>query len=109
MEGLRNFLEKEQCNPLTNKPILLARDTTYPDQTSEDAIILLLPLSTETLYAFIQPYIDVSTDMLAHVIKIASIKNLELHDSNALDQISIPMNNQESTRFCKGKILVECI
>ena len=99
MEGLRNFLEKEQCNPLTNKPILLARDTSFPDQTSEDGIILLLPLSTETLYAFIQPYIDVST----------SIKNLELQDNNALYQVSIPMKYQESTRFCKGKILVECI
>lgn len=109
MEGLRNFLEMEQCNPLTNKPILLARDTSYPDQTSEDGIILLLPLATETLYAFIQPYIDASTDMIAHVLKIASIKNLELQDSNALYQVSVPMNNQESTRFSKGEMLSKCI
>ena len=47
----------------------------------EDNIMLLLPLATEGIYAFFQPYVNPRTDLTEYAFKIASIKNLELSDN----------------------------
>ena len=77
IESLRSFA-KNKCNPLSNQPLMIARDTSYPYQRSEDAYVLLVPLLVKQLFIYIQPYVDQRTELTEYCIKVAKIEKEHL-------------------------------
>ena len=56
-DTFRAFIAKKS-NPLTKKKIVVAKDSSYPYEKSEDAYVLLLPLALKKLYMYVQAYVD---------------------------------------------------
>ena len=57
-DTFRAFIAKYKSNPLTKKKIVVAKDSSYPYEKSEDAYVLLLPLALKKLYMYVQAYVD---------------------------------------------------
>ena len=74
--SFRQFASKLKSNPISKQGALVAKDGSYPYQTSEEAYVLLLPLAVKEMYMYVQPYVDSRTELTEYCIKISKIGNL---------------------------------
>ena len=100
VDSFRGFIGKLKCNPMTKEKIVVAKDSSYPYQKSEDAYVLLLPLAVKNVYMYVQPYIDAKTNVTEHCLRIGRITDLSLSDNS---QIYVYNGSaQNDIRFNKG-------
>ena len=84
VDSFRGFIGKLKCNPMTKEKIVVAKDSSYPYQKSEDAYVLLLPLAVKNVYMYVQPYIDAKTNVTEHCLRIGRITDLSLSDNSQI-------------------------
>jgi hypothetical protein len=100
IDSFREFIGKIKCNPLTKTPVLLAKDTSFPYQRSEDAYVLLLPLVVKDMYMYVQPYVDQKTDLTEYCIKVGKIEELVVSGNNQVH--SFNGSKSSDVRLNKG-------
>ena len=98
-DTFRAFISKYKSNPLTKKKIVVAKDSSYPYEKSEDAYVLLLPLALKELYMYVQPYVDSKTDLTEYCLKIGKISDLTLLHGQTY---TFNGSRQEDIRLNKG-------
>ena len=103
-DTFRAFISKYKSNPLTKKKIVVAKDSSYPYEKSEDAYVLLLPLALKDLYMYVQPYVDSKTDLTEYCLKIGKISDLTLLHGQTY---TFNGSRQEDIRLNKGVRYVE--
>lgn len=100
MQSLRGFISKNKCNPMSKTPVVIAKDSSYPYQRSEDAYVLLLPLIIKDMYMYVQPYVDSKTELTEYCIKVARIDNLVTSGNSQIS--SFNGSCQDDVRLNKG-------
>ena len=98
-DTFRAFISKCKSNPLTKKKIVVAKDSSYPYEKSEDAYVLLLPLALKELYMYVQPYVDSKTDLTEYCLKVGKISDLTLLHGQTY---TFNSSRQDDIRFNKG-------
>ena len=78
--ALKNFVMKHTSNPVSKAETLIAIDTSYPHQESDDSFVLLLPLAVKDFYLYLVPYIDMKTELTEYCIRISKIDDLVMAD-----------------------------
>ena len=97
IDSLRGFIAEHKFNPVTKKKIVLAKDSSYHYQKSEDAYVLLLPLAVKEMYMYVQPYVDPKTNLTEYCLKVGKITDLtslhgQIYAFNALAKDDIQLN-----------------
>ena len=94
----RRFITKLKVNPMTMQNVLIAKDSSYHYQRSDDAYVLLLPLAVKEMYMYVQPYIDAKTELTEYTIKVGKIDqltvsgNAQVHTFNGSEVDDIRLN-----------------
>ena len=98
-DTFRAFIAKYKSNPLTKKKIVIAKNSSYPYEKSDNAYVLLLPLVLKELYMYVQPYVDSKTDLTEYCLKIGKISDLTLLHGQTY---TFNGSRQEDIRLNKG-------
>jgi uncharacterized protein YdaU (DUF1376 family) len=101
IDSLRGFA-KNKSNPITKQPLVIAKDTSYPYQRSEDAYVLLLPLLVKEMYMYVQPYVDQRTELTEYCIKVGKIDDLALSGNSQIYTFGGSNQHQGDVRMNKG-------
>ena len=76
LTAFKNFVAKYKVNPVCQTDILIAKDTSYNYRESDDAYILLLPLTVKECYLYMLPYVDLKRELTEYCIRIGKIEDL---------------------------------
>ena len=100
-DHMEEFLLTNPINPISQKPVLVAKDTTFSKEYSDDAYNLLLPLASENTYAYIKTYIENETNMPKRVIAVSELPNIEGEEDGSFKFVP-PHANSEQWKLMKG-------
>ena len=93
MESFEDFVRKYKVNPLTNSKIIIAKNSSYIYQRSEESYVLLLPLAVNdpdlpddddddattknsVRYMYVLAYVDPKTNLTEYYLRVSCIENL---------------------------------
>ena len=102
VDSFRGFVSKVKSNPITKQNVLIAKDTSYPYQKSDDAYVLLLPLAVKEMYMYVQPYVDSRTELTEFCIKVSKITNLTLSGNAQIHVFNSSALTADDVRLNKG-------
>ena len=102
VDSFRGFVSKVKSNPITKQNVLIAKDTSYPYQKSDDAYVLLLPLAVKEMYMYVQPYVDSRTELTEFCIKVSKITNLTLSGNAQIHVFNSSASTADDVRLNKG-------
>ena len=102
VDSFRGFVSKVKSNPITKQNVLIAKDTSYPYQKSDDAYVLLLPLAVKEMYMYVQPYVDSRTELTEFCIKVSKITNLTLSGNAQIHVFNSSASTTDDVRLNKG-------
>ena len=100
-DTFRGFISKIKCNPVTGEKIIVAKDTSYHYQQSDDSYVLLLPLAVKGLYLYVQSYVDSRSELTERCVKIAKITDLRMSGNNNVHSFD-GSARREDARLNKG-------
>ena len=102
VDSFRGFASKVKSNPITKQNVVIAKDTSYPYQKSDDAYVLLLPLAVKEMYMYVQPYVDPRTELTEFCIKVSKIANLIVSGNAQIYNFSSAALTVDDVRLNKG-------
>jgi hypothetical protein len=101
IDSLRAFA-KNKFNPMSKHPLVIAKDTSYPYQRSEDAYVLLVPLLVKELFIYIQSYVDQRTELTEYCIKVTKIEDLAVSGNSQIYTFNGSKIQTADVRMNKG-------
>ena len=102
VDSFRGFASKVKSNLITKQNVVIAKDTSYPYQKSDDAYVLLLPLAVKEMYMYVQPYVDPRTELTEFCIKVSKIANLIVSGNAQIYNFSSAASTVDDVRLNKG-------
>ena len=97
---MEEFLIEHPVNPVTQARVIVAKDVTFAETSSEYAYNLLLPLSMVNTYAYIKTYICDQTSMPKNVLVVVELPKIDEDGGNYI--FTPPVINDEKWKFVKG-------
>ncbi len=97
---MEDFLAAHSVNPVTLRPVLVAKDVTFGESCFDHSYNLLVPLAMENTYVYIKTYICDQTNLPKNVIVVAEIPKIEQEGGNYF--FTPPQVNNEKWKLTKG-------
>ena len=107
VDSFKGFIAKHKCNPVTKEKIVVAKDSSYKYQKSEDAYVLLLPLVVKKMYMYVLPYVDPRTDVTEYCLRIGKIDDLQKSGNDEVFTFNGSTKDGNDVRFNKGVRFVQ--
>ena len=101
IQSMIEFTRKHPANPVTHEPLIVAKDSSYPDQEGDEAWNLLVPLSAAGHYMYVKTYICPDTNVSKQAIAVAQITNI-VEEAKGRLKFTPPHVGSEAWKLIKG-------
>jgi hypothetical protein len=103
-EVFKNFINLVKENPLTKTKPFVAKDLAYPNPHSDEALVLVLPLTHPELFMYVSSYINAKSQLPEQIIRISTLDEVVYGDvqRGSVKLASINTSKRREARLNKG-------
>ena len=104
-EQFKGIINLVKHNPLTKAKPFIAKDLSYPNQHSDEALVLCWPLAQPNLFMYVSSYIDSRSQLPVRTIRITTLEE-QIHGNAQRGSVKLATVNtskrREQIRLNKG-------